>query len=374
MIVVIADDISGAAELAGVARGHGLGAEVQTQFCPDSNAQVVAIDADTRSLPVDQAVGIVRNLTTTVVGSGKPSWIYKKTDSVLRGHVAAECHAIAAAAGCSKILFIPANPGRKRIIRDGNYFVNDVPLHLTEFARDPEYPASSAHVQDLLARCDPETEPTSTIEIPDAFTADHLTEQARRVDGDTLPAGAAEFFAALLQRNPTRTGEIPAIAEPRSDLVLMVCGSQVGWSTGRGAHCLQHGVPVVPIPRRLFDDDFREDELHHWAEEVHHAFCASTKVMIAIGGEKIEGMPQAKLIDRLARAVERITKLATLGSICLEGGATAIQVMQHLGWSRLQVGKAVSFGLSPMEVIGKPAPQVYIKPGSYLWPEGIWEL
>lgn len=374
MIVVIADDISGAAELAGVARGRGLSAEVQTRFYPDSTAKVVAIDTDTRSLPAEQAAGIVGNLTKAVMASGKASWIYKKTDSVLRGHVAAECHAIAKAAERSKILFIPANPGRNRIVSNGQYFVDGVPLDRTQFARDPEYPAHTARVAKLLARDTPTVKSPATIRVPDVSEASHLSEQAQLVDDDTLPAGAAEFFAALLDQNSAESGEVPGIANPRADLVLMVCGSQAGWSTRRGADCLRHGVPVVPMPRRLFDDDFAAAELLHWAEEVQHAFCASAKVMIAIGGEKIAGMPPAKLIDRLARAVEQICKLATVGSLCLEGGATANQVMRHMEWSRLRVGEAVSFGLSPMEVIGKPAPQIYIKPGSYPWPDEIWDL
>ena len=41
MIVVIADDLSGATELAAVAHAHGLSAEVQTQFDPATNARVV---------------------------------------------------------------------------------------------------------------------------------------------------------------------------------------------------------------------------------------------------------------------------------------------------------------------------------------------
>src|SRR5688572_7906414 len=50
MIAVIADDLSGAAELAGVACRHGLSAEVQTVFSRFSNADVICVDTDSRSL------------------------------------------------------------------------------------------------------------------------------------------------------------------------------------------------------------------------------------------------------------------------------------------------------------------------------------
>ena len=372
MIVVIADDISGAAELAGVARGRGMSAEVHTVFDPDSTAEVVAVDTDTRSLPEGQAAGKTKGITEEIVACSRVSLIYKKTDSVLRGHVAAECSAVADAAGREEILLVPANPGKGRVIRDGRCFVDEVPLAQTGFARDPEYPARSSLVAELLFR---ESRVDGIrIEIPDVADVSTLRRQAELVTENVLPAGAAEFFAALLERNPVSVESPLPIAAPRSDLVLMVCGSQAGWAMGRGSQCLEHGVPVVPMPRRLFEDDFEEAELRQWAEEVHQAFVASAKVMIAIGGEKIEGMPPAKLVDRLARAVERVTKLVTIGTICLEGGSTAAQVLQQLNWTRLRPGQALSFGLAPMEVIGPPAPLICIKPGSYPWPDEIWHL
>ena len=41
MILVLADDLSGAAELAGIAFAHGLTAEVQTELQPRTEAQVI---------------------------------------------------------------------------------------------------------------------------------------------------------------------------------------------------------------------------------------------------------------------------------------------------------------------------------------------
>ncbi len=44
----MADDVSGAAELAGLAAARGWRAEVQTRFDASSGADVIALDADTR--------------------------------------------------------------------------------------------------------------------------------------------------------------------------------------------------------------------------------------------------------------------------------------------------------------------------------------
>ena len=55
MIAVIADDLAGAAEVAGVAHARGLSAEVCTQTGLVGDADLAAVDSDTRSLPADEA-------------------------------------------------------------------------------------------------------------------------------------------------------------------------------------------------------------------------------------------------------------------------------------------------------------------------------
>ena len=55
MIAVIADDLSGAAELANAAVQAGLSAEVQMRFHAASDADVVCVDTETRSLSHEAA-------------------------------------------------------------------------------------------------------------------------------------------------------------------------------------------------------------------------------------------------------------------------------------------------------------------------------
>ena len=121
MIAVIADDLSGAAELAGVARASGLSAEVQTQFTADTDADVVCVDTDTRSRSEVDAAHIVTKVSRQIAAA-RPDWIYKKCDSVLRGHVRVELRAFMAVFSLSRLLLIPANPSRGRVIRGGKYF------------------------------------------------------------------------------------------------------------------------------------------------------------------------------------------------------------------------------------------------------------
>ena len=149
MILVIADDLSGAAELAGIAFAHGLTAEVQTEFQPRTEAQVICLDTDTRRLSVEAAIAVLRKLAKRI-RTARPQFIYKKTDSALRGHITAELGVLMESTARVRTIFVPANPSRGRVIRGGDYFIDNTPLPKTEFANDPQHPATTANVAERL--------------------------------------------------------------------------------------------------------------------------------------------------------------------------------------------------------------------------------
>ncbi|MBW8883384.1 MAG: four-carbon acid sugar kinase family protein [Planctomycetia bacterium] len=173
-IIVLADDLSGAAELAGIAFAHGLPAEVQRQFEPATGAQLIAIDTDSRHLSAAAAADLVRSITAQVLTT-EPAWIFKKVDSVLRGNVRAEIEAILETTGQSRALLIPANPSRGRVIRGGHYFIDGIPLGETHFAQDPEHPRRSS---DVLALLGPKSVGAADVMVPDVETQSQLEELA----------------------------------------------------------------------------------------------------------------------------------------------------------------------------------------------------
>src|SRR5258708_5172924 len=151
MIGVIADDLTGAAEISAVSLRYGLRAEVVVEGRPSGQADVVCIDTNSRSCAAAEA-GRRAASAARLLSEAGASWIYKKVDSVLRGQVAAEVEAVLKEIGLHVALLAPANPGLGRVIRDGWYFVGGKPIHETEFARDPEHPRTSANVLEMLGR------------------------------------------------------------------------------------------------------------------------------------------------------------------------------------------------------------------------------
>ena len=89
MIVVVADDLTGAAEMAGVGLAHGLNVEINIEGYRDSSAELLVVAADTRSKPIPIVIEKITKLSEEI-RKGHPELVYKKIDSVLRGHVLEE--------------------------------------------------------------------------------------------------------------------------------------------------------------------------------------------------------------------------------------------------------------------------------------------
>lgn len=191
-MIVIADDITGAAEIAGIAfeKGRQVRLLCSTPVSGDTIAdeETVVIATDTRSMTEEDAAAEIRRQTSHL------SPLFKKTDSALRGHVVAELTALIETTGFKRVVYLPANPSKGRIIRDGIYYINGVPIHETDFSFDPEFPARTSSLREHF----PDAE-AHNIVMPDAET----TEDIRRVvdkydDGNTLFAGAADLFEEVL--------------------------------------------------------------------------------------------------------------------------------------------------------------------------------
>jgi uncharacterized protein YgbK (DUF1537 family) len=298
----------------------------------------------TRSGTADQAARTAGSWAEALVSAGVPR-VFQKTDSLLRGHVTRETAAILAAAGKSKCVLCPANPRRGRTIQGGRYFVAGMPLDQTVFARDPVHPRRSADVRELLG------ETTACIETPDIESLDDLATIAAGLDSETLPAGGADFFAAILQA----AGAQPVAAPPMEldTPRLIVCGSLAAWQSDRAGHAATHGVPVVLLP------EFSPSKL------------SGGITMLAIGPES--GCDPHALESELAeRVAQVVASNAPPAWLLLEGGATARAVIDRCGWRSFRALGELAPGIVGLAIVGASGPLLVIKPGSYPWPNAVW--
>ena len=110
MIAVVADDLSGAVEIAGVGLRYGL--KVTVTLSADtipSDTQLWVVALDTRSINKQNAVRSVAHTVKKLALAGIKD-IFKKTDSVLRGHITSE-HAVQLKTDYDHNPFVTVKPG-----------------------------------------------------------------------------------------------------------------------------------------------------------------------------------------------------------------------------------------------------------------------
>ena len=205
MIAVIADDFTGAAEIGGIGLRNGLNVVIETGNIQASNADLLIIATDTRSLQAFEASKLIVKITEQLL-KFNPSFIFKKVDSVLRGNVTEELIAQIETSRQNRSVIIAANPIFKRIIRNGVYYIDNIPLAKTWFSSDPEYPVRSSSVLKILGTCEKwplkslkpdDNLPDHGLIVGDVKDMDDLQKWSRRIDGQTLPAGSSGLYSIL---------------------------------------------------------------------------------------------------------------------------------------------------------------------------------
>lgn len=111
-LLVLADDLTGALEV-GAKLGRAVGFSLPASI----------IDTETRHLSPQEAQAKIH----AILLEASPGRIYKKTDSTLRGNIAAELAALAAVYPNEPIHYIPAYPQMGRTVKDARLYVHGVP-------------------------------------------------------------------------------------------------------------------------------------------------------------------------------------------------------------------------------------------------------
>ncbi|HEY1790160.1 MAG TPA: four-carbon acid sugar kinase family protein [Verrucomicrobiae bacterium] len=380
MIGVIADDLTGAAEIGAVGLRHGLRAEIVRTGKPSGRADVVCMDTDSRSCPAAEA-GKRAAVAAGELRVAGARWIYKKVDSVLRGQVTAEMEAVMRELKLPRALLLPANPSLGRTIRNGQYYVQGKLIHKTEFARDPEFPRRSSQVLHLLkvpeeyslrlVKDEPQLIDRSIV-IGEAASSGDVSDWAAIFErGGTLAAGGAEFFNALLDREKPPTGTavtIPPLSPPGRE--LFVCGVSTVSSRKFLSMARRSKQPVFTLPVELvWGAEFTPATVAAVTRRVVAAFESHPRVILAVGLPNVRHLEVAKRLSRnVVELAERVIKSVPVARVFAEGGATAAELVRRMGWSRLTVERELAPGVATLTVEHDQPLLLTIKPGTYAWP------
>ncbi len=372
MIAVIADDFTGAAELAGISLEYGLKVELNLGEVIPIAADVLVISTDSRSLNKKNAIKTTAEVVQAVADL-KPSFIYKKIDSVLRGHVMDELKIQMQLAGFNKAFILPANPSLGRTIRNGEYFVDGRNVHETAFGADPEFPIISSSIIKLLD--DDEVKvlkpddplPEEGVVVGEAVTMDDVTTWAKRINNTWMLAGAGDFYTAILQKqyNLQKKDDFK-IQLP----YLYVCGTAFDKSKSFIKKINDELGCVAYLTNEMMKIENAEDG--QWLKQISLMLKKHNKAIIAFNEINIPASASAiSLRTIMAKAVKQVIERETIKELFIEGGSTAAAVLHELNIKKLTPVNELQRGVVRMKT---GSMYITVKPGSYELPEQLKEF
>lgn len=389
-MIVIADDITGAAEIAGIAHRYGqptrlvIGIENLLQLTA-TDCEIIVVATDTRSMTETEAVEELKKARAFLQHQHRKTSgqiLFKKTDSALRGHVVPELTTLMDATSYSRAVYLPANPSKGRIIRKGTYYIanttekgkhqQETPIAETAFSYDPEFPARTSS----LAERFPDAA-NQHILMPDAVTSGDICRVVEQYDdGNTLFAGAADLFTACLKRQKrscamnAATGTLEKESSSTSSKphaarrVLILCGSTQ-------SKALDIGIDTYAMPLALYDCHAESPEypslLRGWTSEILSTYQKTRSAILTFGTHTHRTGKESAVFLR-----ETMTKVAATlihaslpDELIIEGGATAFCLLSQLGWRDFNIVNEIAPGVVSMRTSNGIL--VTMKPGSYDW-------
>jgi len=355
-IIVIADDFTGAAELAGISLRYGLKVELCVGEVEYRNADVLVVSTDSRSLKKNEAIRTTGELLKEILDL-KPTLIYKKIDSVLRGYVLEEAKVQMKLMNRSRAFIMPANPSLNRTIKNGEYFVDGVKITDTGFVHDPEFPIKTNSVKEILGN---EVEvlksndelPGKGIVVGEVSKFADYYYWTDKVTEETTLVGAGDFFTALLDKyyQPQQQKQF----EMRSPH-LYVCGT----AFKERKEFIKKLSCVSWLPEVVNEN---------WLKKTGDIIKKEQKVVVAIDESTDTAL---SLRTRMAKAVKEILTRENIKEVFIEGGSTAASVLQELKIKILEPTNELSRGVVRMKAVDL---FITVKPGSYELPEQIKQL
>lgn len=382
MIFVVSDDLTGAAEMSGIGRSYGLSTTLLTEI-PDTlpDTQLVVLATDTRAMTETEAVAethrICRNLHDLLSTARDRIVFFKKVDNYVRGHVVGELTATLEETVYQQALYMPANPSRGTIIRGGCFYLDGEPIDQTRFAFDADFPATMASICLRL-----KIVPDHHIRVPEAVVREDVRQVVRSAIESpnlTLLAGGADLFSALLEyRGHERVSEYtPFHGLDNTGTSIIVCGSPVSTDISSQPFVRRQDLPLDSMPREVYEG---RQGATYWLANMHvrHFTRSAIKparhgLVLNIPHERSSNHQEAlRLRTEMASVVEKLTERLQPSEMIIEGGATALAILNRLGWSSFRITDHISFGIVRMQCLQMPSVHLTFKPGSCKWGEVLF--
>jgi uncharacterized protein YgbK (DUF1537 family) len=391
-LLIIADDLSGAADCAIAFASAGLSTVVTLDASHDTgDASVVAIDTDTRRLSASQAAE--RTLMACQTLRKPAQRLYKKIDSTLRGNWAAEVASLHSIAGLA--IVAPAFPATGRTTVEGKVLVDGQPLESTDTWK-LEHADRSADIAALLEGAGLRTAKLglSTLRGDAAALARHIIEiaggdtQALIVDAQTAEdlqalatvtmsideslfwvgsGGLAREIAGLpaMAKNAAQSPE--AVREKHAPTLVLV-GSLSGVSERQCAMLKERAsIGELVVPPAVLRQGKAHADWAGWEIRIGEYLRRGDDLLLRIGRDEAFDPAEGARLSTLLAAMVR-PHFAHVGGLVATGGETARAMLGAVGIGSLQllceIEAGVAFG-RPISSREGHRPGVVTKAGAF---------
>lgn len=393
---VVADDYTGATDLAGMIARQGLRV-VQYLGVPD---EVLATDVDcvvvalkNRSTPAAEAVAEAREAAEWLRGIGASQLYFKYCstfDSTDAGNIGPVGDALAELVGANAVVFCPATPEHGRTTYLGHHFVHDTLLSESPLRDHPLNPMRDPDLRRVLARQTStpvgllplpavqsgeaqaalDAYDTRTFVIADAATDDDVRAVARAVASAPLVTGGAALAAMLAElRVAAAADSAPQSVEVPGGRAVVLAGS-CSAATRRqldrlGADQPRFQIDVYALER---GEDVVGEALAFVAEHADSlpiVAASSDPDTVARVQEELGLERSAALIEDALGRIARGVADAGVRRILVAGGESSGAVVNGLGVRALHIGREVAPGVPWTVSAGDEQIGLLLKSGNF---------
>jgi len=378
MLIVLADDFSGSAEIGGVSHRYGLNTEIQLTIDTNSVADLIVVDTGTRALSEADAIRKISHISA-ILSKIPGIRVFKKIDSVMRGHLIPELNALQQRLNFKRILVLPANPVRGRKIIDGKYLVNGVPLNETVFAADPDFPCITSSVTSRIKsyppsfqhnHVDPAHIPTAGLITGDVTSTVDLQKYVSATNEHDLCCGGAELFECFLEHLGYKPIALPN-SQSNSSFVLIINGSTIKSQSEKELFDRLE-IPQFFVPGTFSYDNFtlNEQEAMQSFESIVNTLQSRKMAVVSIAHPVHPDKAVSEIfLSYFIELNQYITARMQVNNIhfCLTGGATASAVIRNLSVEKFHISSEIAPGV--VSLVTDKKVMFTVKPGSYPWPQ-----
>lgn len=305
MLGAVADDFTGATDLAMMLRASGHRVVVTIEDAQLSPEQLASVDAvvvalKTRTAPVADAVARSRAAISRLQGWGATRFYVKycsSFDSTERGNIGPVLDAARSMLGAERCVVVPSLPANGRRVREGLLFVHEQLLEDSPMKHHPLTPMTRSRVAELLA---PQTvgevaeiHRATILQGPGALREALAAETAPYVvldtetDEDLATIGAATAEDVLVSGGsglalgiPGPTGGGEGWQAPATGRRAVLCGSVSAQSLAQIAHASRtQPVQVIDVRAAAADPSAAAARILEWVdgldEEAVPVVCAA---------------------------------------------------------------------------------------------------